>query len=213
MKKKQQSKNKHNNNHRVHPSKPRITRLYRSSATYKKVLSRFQKNWDKMRGQCAAVKEIYQVECPAQKKRFLAFQKTVHSAPLRLKEAEPGNKVRRFFKVYPSCKFTGTPCNDSLCELCPILRNGFEEQNPGKPFRNIFFSDGIKLDKKSNDGWLIACDVICGHCDLVRGSVIGTMDEPCKRPMDLTKHNSRCSLDEVLVPSAKQILPRYIIHS
>lgn len=207
------------------------TRLNPSSKKYKEILSYYVKKWDQSRCKQTHVRAIYEVSCPSQRIRFKAFQHAVRSAPSRFKFAGPGNTLRRFHGTAMRCHFAGSPCTNKACSVCQILSNGFDIGKSGTASGTVFYGTGHYFTSMSSTAkgygmkagytyqagnWMspnagnciLVCSVVCGKCELVKGKTT--------RPIDRAKFSSRYivkpnNVDELVVPSGRQILPRYVI--
>lgn len=208
------------------------TLLPPSSAAYKSVLKQYDAKWDKSRCRPTWIRAIYEVKCPDQLKRFKVFQHTVRSAPSRFKFAGPGNTLRRYHGTAMRCRFNGSLCTDPKCSCCGILRNGFDISKLGSATGNkgnygagLYFTSvsstakgyGLKPGYSYQQGnyndpkagnCILVCSVVCGKCEIVKKTT--------NRPIDRSKYSSRCidkgsNVDELVVPTGKQVLPRYVI--
>lgn len=208
---------------------PQFTLLKSSSADYKRVLSQYDATWDKSRCQPTPVRAIYEVKVPNQWKQFSAFQHSVRSVPKRFQYAGAGNTLRRYHGTAMRCRFAGSPCSDPKCSVCRILHNGFDPsqqgRNGGGHGPGLFFTSqsntakccGLKhgysyqlgnFQDPNAGNCILVCSVVCGNCEIVNKST--------SRPIDRTKYNSRCinkgsNVDELVIPTGRQVLPRFVI--
>eukprot|EP00930_Biecheleria_cincta_P053130 TRINITY_DN3848_c0_g3_i1.p1 TRINITY_DN3848_c0_g3~~TRINITY_DN3848_c0_g3_i1.p1 ORF type:complete len:431 (+),score=34.47 TRINITY_DN3848_c0_g3_i1:52-1344(+) len=164
-----------------------ISRLDPNSGKYMDLAKQYQITWDKggkAKMQMPAIKDIWDVTNYSLKSQFDTRCQQIGNVGTFGKGTSPGNVQRRFHGTKMKCTFSGSPCNDSSCGVCGIIKNGFQMKYAikGKKPSSLFFGRGLYSTSASSsavryaktkttvDGAVFIALVACGKCERLDGS-------------------------------------------
>eukprot|EP00930_Biecheleria_cincta_P023372 TRINITY_DN168_c0_g1_i1.p1 TRINITY_DN168_c0_g1~~TRINITY_DN168_c0_g1_i1.p1 ORF type:complete len:416 (-),score=42.47 TRINITY_DN168_c0_g1_i1:102-1349(-) len=168
-----------------------IVKLDPSSSEYTQIADHFHKTWDKSstaKMPEPTIKDIWDVTDDKIRKQFLTCCANIGDVICHGYGTNPGNVQRRFHGTSMKCSFAGTPCCDSTCPVCSIIKTGFEMSfainSKGK--NRLFFGCGLYSTSASSSavryakvktkvtGGVFVTLVACGKAQVIDGASLAS---------------------------------------
>mmetsp|Transcript_26876 Transcript_26876/g.49422 ORF Transcript_26876/g.49422 Transcript_26876/m.49422 type:complete len:791 (-) Transcript_26876:217-2589(-) len=152
------------------------------------------------------IKKIYSVWNPKLEAAHEAYCKTIGKVPKHGFGKDPGNQQRNFHQTILQCNFAGTPCADSSCCVCSIIKTGFlcSKAKRGR------FGDGVyststpsKAYAYGNKKAMFVVNVACGIPEI--SSSTGAI--PAGNHSRIVNNAD----DECVVQQDPAMVPRYLL--
>lgn len=154
------------------------------------------------------IKSIWYVQDDNLAQRHLAYCQSIGNVKVRGSGQNPGNQQRRFHATKLGCSFNGTPCSNSGCYVCSIIKTGFKSSKAGTSAGSCYGA-GIYCSATSSKAYaygkqaMFVVGVACGVADISGSS--GSL------PSGTHSRIVNNSNDECVVFHDDAIIPKYLI--
>jgi len=173
---------------------------------YAELQAQFQGKWKGWENP-PSIAAIWSVQNGQLLRRHADYCKAIGDVPVKPPGRSPGNQQRRFHATTMLCGFAGTPCDTSGCNICSIIRTGFQLSRAG----GGLYGRGIYSSATSSKAYCYGNR----RAMFIVGVAVGVAEQSSASTSDLQSGcHSRVvtnSDDELIVFAEAAIVPKYLI--